>query len=757
MLSISADVAALRRSLKKVEGAIATSSNEIQKQFDNAGKGIDRSITTSMQSRINAMVGIGTKSAKEWNGVLAGQGAELEKLRAKYNPVFAAINEYKASVVSIQQAHRVGAISADEMTSAIQRERRATLESISAIKQRNSAVLSARRSPALGGSNFNTSNIAAQFQDIAVTSAMGMSPVQIALQQGTQLSAVFNQMGKGREVIAGIGAAFASIVNPVSLVTIGVVAAGAALYQYIATGKKTKDLTVLFQQHAESIALVKQQYGDFGNLIQSFRTEDAASQIRALKDQLSEFYQVAGEEASRVASFGPGLLTELAPSFKDFPAAARDMQHAFSDLNASIRQGKPDLLAFREAMSKIANDTSIPQNIRDEAKAISELDDASVKAARAIPGVNAALGLLGDIASEQVGKINAVKKALEELAGIAVPALGDSERAYKAYDEAVRNDGSMENRIKAANELQKALGRIRASQMPVPGEKPNRESIAPEKPKSTRTKLTDAEKEKKAIDDVIASLKFEQEQLARSAVVQRVYNELKRAGVDINSKAGQEIAALATRNAELEESQKKLNKAQQDFNDGIDQLSSDALDAMGNVIAGTEDAADAFKKLAIEIVKSALTGKGAYSDFFASLSNSGMLGIFGSLFGGGGSAFSNSGQLAKSFASGGGMYANGTGFAKGGLSLVGERGPELIKLPGGSQVLPNVPSMKSLAAANANRSNVHVTVGVDVDKSGNLMPFVVSVSDRQASAAVAQNNVKALPTLVNQYAGKRQR
>lgn len=37
----------------------------------------------------------------------------------------------------------------------------------------------------------------------------------------------------------------------------------------------------------------------------------------------------------------------------------------------------------------------------------------------------------------------------------------------------------------------------------------------------------------------------------------------------------------------------------------------------------------------------------------------------------------------------GGAFASGTNFAPGGLSLVGERGPELVNLPKGSQVIPN--------------------------------------------------------------------
>lgn len=68
-------------------------------------------------------------------------------------------------------------------------------------------------------------NIAAQFQDIGVTAAMGMSPLLIALQQGTQLSAAFAG-GMG-----GLGAALRQMLNPTSLLTIGVVALVAYIIQ----------------------------------------------------------------------------------------------------------------------------------------------------------------------------------------------------------------------------------------------------------------------------------------------------------------------------------------------------------------------------------------------------------------------------------------------------------------------------------------------------------------------------------------------
>lgn len=525
IISISTDTANIRRALKRLEGDIASVSGTVVKKFDAMGKGIDTSMTTAMQSRINQMVGIGTKASKEWSGALAQQGAELDKLRTKYNPVFAAIKQYQASVVSIQQAHRLGAISAEEMTTAIQRERRATLDSISALKQRKAAL--SDNAPVSGVRGYQTANIAAQFQDIAVTSAMGMSPIQIALQQGTQLSAIFNEMGKGKAVIQGIGAAFASIISPVSLVTIGVIAASAALLQYITSGSKTKDLTEVFRAHSESIALVKQRYGEMAEGILEFRPEGVQSQIRALKDELEQFYSAVGDEAKRVASFGAPLQSELASSFKGAPEAAKQMRDAFVNLNASIRDGRPDLLSFREAMSKIANDPTVPQNIREEAqslynlrKEIGETDEAAVKAARAIPGVENAIKLLGEAASGEVKRVREFTAAMRELAGIGVPQLDERGIIEQQFNAANSRAKTNAERLDAATAREAALNRIREqealSRLPTPGEKPNFESIEPKKVRKTgdeRKAERQAERDANAYRDLVKSAQDRIDQL----------------------------------------------------------------------------------------------------------------------------------------------------------------------------------------------------------------------------------------------------
>jgi hypothetical protein len=166
----------------------------------------------------------------------------LEGLRATYNAQFAAIQQYRAAVSGIRAAHEAGALSAREMARAIAIERREALASIAAYKQRGAAAMqmaqqvraanaAAAGNAGMGPQGFATANLAAQFQDIGVTAAMGMNPLQIALQQGTQMAMIFQATGQSLgKTLAG---AFASVLSPLTLVVIALTAGAAALIQWV--------------------------------------------------------------------------------------------------------------------------------------------------------------------------------------------------------------------------------------------------------------------------------------------------------------------------------------------------------------------------------------------------------------------------------------------------------------------------------------------------------------------------------------------
>uniref|UniRef100_A0A6M3M523 Putative tail protein n=1 Tax=viral metagenome TaxID=1070528 RepID=A0A6M3M523_9ZZZZ len=81
-----------------------------------------------------------------------------------------------------------------------------------------------------------------------------------------------------------------------------------------------------------------------------------------------------------------------------------------------------------------------------------------------------------------------------------------------------------------------------------------------------------------AAQKVIEALRLQQDQLKRTARDQTIYNQLQRAGVDINTKAGQQIAAIAGALYDQEEARRQVTeatKAEQEVLDRAAQITRD--------------------------------------------------------------------------------------------------------------------------------------------------------------------------------------
>lgn len=288
------------------------------------------------------------------------EGRALDNLRAKYNPLYATIRTYKQEVIAIRAAHAAGALGIDEMTAAIQRQRQAALASIDALKGRNEAIVNPGRTPAGNGARaFETANITAQFQDIAVTSAMGMSPVQIALQQGTQLASVIGTMERP---VAGLLAAFSSLLSMTSLLTIGVVALSAAAIQYFFSsetgGKKLEDL---LQQEEDALKRVRDLWGEAADERSRYGRESTGSasfsleaSISALLDRLRKANS-SGEIGTAVTSAVSNNLDLTGLTASEFRETSmfKALKIDFEELHQATVAGRPDVLGLVRTIEEV--------------------------------------------------------------------------------------------------------------------------------------------------------------------------------------------------------------------------------------------------------------------------------------------------------------------------------------------------------------------------------------------------------------------
>jgi len=137
----------------------------------------------------------------------------------------AAAEKVERSVARVGSSSRQAAAGVNIQTTAIRASTLALRE------QATASRMAANMNQKFGGS---MAGLAAQFQDIGITAAMGMNPMLIALQQGTQIAGQMEIAMQGGASAAGVfGAAIKSLISPVSLVSIGLTALLAAGLQFV--------------------------------------------------------------------------------------------------------------------------------------------------------------------------------------------------------------------------------------------------------------------------------------------------------------------------------------------------------------------------------------------------------------------------------------------------------------------------------------------------------------------------------------------
>jgi len=173
---------------------------------------------TAAQRRINQATGVGTGSDYAARAAdIAAYGQELDRLRAKFNPLAAAQQQYRATLAEINQAARIGALSEAERAAAIQRTKDSFAQQVTALRGATNAATTHTGAVKLQG--YQVANLGQQLQDVGVQLSMGTNPFIILAQQGPQITSA---MGGVRNALA----LTLSFINPL---TVGIAATAAAI------------------------------------------------------------------------------------------------------------------------------------------------------------------------------------------------------------------------------------------------------------------------------------------------------------------------------------------------------------------------------------------------------------------------------------------------------------------------------------------------------------------------------------------------
>lgn len=200
---------------------------------------------------------------------------------------------------------------------------------------------------------FNTANIAAQFQDIGVTAAMGMNPLLIALQQGTQLAAVMNSMKKP---IQGLADAFKQIINPTSLWTIALTALAVVGLQMVDwTGVAQSSLNGL----ASAMDFVANNSDSFVSGLMGLTSIVAVIKFDSIKAGLTSVYSLLAKVFTTFSSWSKlvEVFIKLKKSIIELTVVQWALENPVKAVTAAVLVGVTAWAAFSETARNAINKT----------------------------------------------------------------------------------------------------------------------------------------------------------------------------------------------------------------------------------------------------------------------------------------------------------------------------------------------------------------------------------------------------------------
>ena len=312
-----------------------------------------------------------------------------------------------------------------------------------------------------------TSNIAYQFQDIAMMLQAGQSPFTLAMQQGTQLAGILNTM---KNPIQALGAAFLQIINPVSLVTIGTIALGAAAFQaFTKTSEATKLASLTIDEHLKRIQALASGYKD---------AQDAA---KAMADEALRLPQAVvtanlGAEQAKQLDLYKGKLEEVANvhdrfiefsknySESDINEEFKRQVQSLGDMSKEAQNASPNLDKMLTVLNDLALNAS-DEAIRTAAKEMYEAANAALELRGAALATGAAMSAM---ASNALAMSKAFGGSIQQLSSLYMDQRSTYEQARSAAEDAYKStqkvaQSEME-RYLAAQEYKRVLDSINESE-----------------------------------------------------------------------------------------------------------------------------------------------------------------------------------------------------------------------------------------------------------------------------------------------------
>lgn len=501
-------------------------------------------------------------------------------------------------------------------------------------------------------------NLVSQFNDIGMMIAAGQNPLQLAIQQGTQITQVIGPMGAAGAVRA-LGGALIGMLNPVNLITIGAIAAGAAFAQWLSSAEEDvksvedalSDLDSAVDQFAKTGEKLSRppeeaakSYGRLADEAQRALVAMAKSDERAAIAALRDGVEATTSALLRAATAREALLAGnrggrfvLAGDFDIATSAAHSLLLALENLSAARGPEEQAAAALRvmNALDSARNSAGeLPPPLEEAYRQMAGIVEKAAEVVGTSEAARRALLDWKDVISDAASAMASVVASAPG-GGWLSGAIGDAATlAGKLWDAARAAAAARGGSIVSANPTKgpafEGGGRSGSNLAPYIAPAPTLDDIikrdAGRDTGGGRTGSAGssggakaAREERDAVAELIQKLREEQELLLETDPVKREMLKHRKQLAEASVAERAEVEGLIRAETQLKAVQAAREYATDAVGDFLDQI-----------IAKGGNATDVLKGLAAQFLsmaaRSVLTGQG----WFANL-----LGISGGLFGGG--------------------------------------------------------------------------------------------------------------------------
>lgn len=667
VVELSADVGGYLRNM----AAAAQANDKTARAAAAAATTVAAAETKKTRATLDALRANQAATAEE----LAAARATLQKARANES----AARSTEANVLATQAAARAEQALIRQLGEEL-RARQALHDTPASTRPAGVGVVGGAQS----GAAFNTSNIAAQFQDIGVTAAAGMHPLIIALQQGTQLSAVLNDsLARGVNPAKALGGAFLQVINPISLATIAAVALGAAGLQALGgLIGGTEDATEATDEHRKAIEKIITGYDEAEAAADDYFDAAGRRPDFAVQRELRDQFQKLAESA---ASLEPliGNVLDYVDAAKAAGETTSTTQETVAELARKFRDGEITSEGFYNGLKDVQDGLSATDKLLSNVGAgvgatVARLLDALVvfrqfgdEYARLIALTSIELGTAKH--NEELDALLGRKSFIDEQTRL--NGLTKEQLSLESEIAAVRSQADRDGVVLTETQI------TDLAQQRLEAEQRRADIVSNNQDAERRSKET--ERERQAVTDLVSELEFEHSIVGKSKEDQAVLSELRKAGAaatDVQrAKIEELVRATIQETTELERNKEQM--------EDIKELAQSVLTGFLNDMREGKTLAEAlggvFDKLADKLIDIAV------QNLIAS--------AFGSFGGGGGISLGGGGGVGGAGGIGGGatprLFASGTantGGARGQPMGVVHGQEAVIPLPNGGKVPVNV-------------------------------------------------------------------